>query len=293
MALDRDAILICAERRVTGYPFRVIVQCGDGTKIGANGRKLALGGIRVAAQVYNPAHLIAEVDSPARMHFANGAEIDSTFDLAHASAQIDLSNGSFKQLITEIVDVVIDLGPTEVAAAELDMSVRRNPEVPEDLDFAMKMRGAVPSEGLEPSDISVRGRISGGAVLLKGRPEQLIRTLARQGLPFVIEAASVECGDMMVGLSGTLELRPDGLVDGQLDVAVAGYEMGLPYVNLINPKTETVLSGLLTNFFANAPTTMVSGREARMMSITIEDSRIKPGGWLPVATLPPLPLRFR
>lgn len=293
MAIDRDAILVCAERRVSGYPFRVVVHCADGTKIGANGRKLALGGLRVAAQVYDPALIIAEMDLPARVHLARGPAMEARFELAHASAKIDLSTGAPRHLVAEIVDMVFDLGPTEVAMAEFDLSVRRNPEAPADLDLAVRVTDAVPREGMAAANASLRGRIGGGASLLQGQPEALLRTLATQGLPLVIEAATFECGEMLVAISGTLELRPDGLVDGELDVAVAGYEAELPYVTVMNPKTAAMMSGLLQNFFANAPTRKVGERDARIVSITIDESRIKPGGWFTVATLPPVPMGGR
>ncbi|UOM36075.1 DUF2125 domain-containing protein [Acuticoccus sp. I52.16.1] len=293
MAIDRDAILICAERRVSGYPFRVVVHCADGTKIGANGRKVRLGGLRVAAQVYDPARIIAEVDAPVELHLGRTPDMEASFDLAHASAHIDLSNGALRELIAEVVDMTFDLGAAQLAVAEFDMSVRRNPDEAADLDFAIRMTDAVPREGLEPADIAVRGRIGGGASLLQGRPELLLRTLATEGLPLVIDTALVECGDMLIDISGTLELRPDGLVDGELLVAVAGTDEGLPYKAVMNPKAEQMLSGLLKNFFASAPTRKIGDREAHTVAITLDESRVKPGGWITVATLPPLPLRFR
>ena len=292
MALDRDAILVCAERHVTGYPFRVVVRCESGSKVGANGRKIALGGLTVAAQVYDPAHIIARVDTPARLHFANGAEIEANFGLAHASAQIDLSSGALRQLVAEIVDMGMSAGPATLAVAELDLSLRRNPDMPDNLDIALQVRDAVPREGLEPFDFILRGQVAGGSALLQGAPRDLAQRAAVDGLPIIIEAAEFACGDMVVTLKGTLSIKPDGLIDGTVDVAVAGYEAGLPYVSTMNPHAEMVLTTLLTNFFANAPVTMVGNKEARSISITIDDGRIKPGGWFTVGTIPPLPFRF-
>ena len=136
--------------------------------------------------------------------------------------------------------------------------------------------------------MALRARVGGGAQLLAGESDQLRAQMMESGLPLRISAATLESGDMLVALSGEVRLSPDGLLDGKVDLAVAGYETGLPYVNVMNPQTESVLSTLLTNFLANAPVTQIGDREARTISITLDKSRIKPGGWLTVATLPRL-----
>lgn len=293
MAIEKDAIMVCADRRVTGYPFRVVMQCADGTKIGADGRKVAMRGLRVAAQVYNPSHVIAEVDAPVSLYLDHGEHVAINFDLAHASAKIELGKGALQEFIAEVLTATIAIGTASVSIADIDASVRRDPNAPADLDIGIRVREVVPAPGLEPANLSLRARVGGGAQLLAGEPEELLARVLAEGLPVTINAATLECGDMLVALSGDLQVSPDGLLDGKVDVAVAGYEAGLPYVNVMNPQTETVLSTLLTNFLANAPVTQVGDREARTISITLDKSRIKPGGWLTVATLPPLPIRPR
>lgn len=288
MAMEQDAIMVCADRRVTGYPFRVVMQCADGTKIGADGSKVAMSGLRVAAQVYNPSHFIGEVDAPLGIYLDDGPHIAVGFDLAHASAKIDLGSGALREFIAEVLAATIAIGNASVSVADIDLSIRRDLETPEDLDLGIRVSEVVPAPGLEPANMALRARVGGGAQLLAGESDQLLAQMMESGLPLRISAATLESGDMLVALSGEVRLSPDGLLDGKVDLAVAGYETGLPYVNVMNPQTESVLSTLLTNFLANAPVTQIGDREARTISITLDKSRIKPGGWLTVATLPRL-----
>ncbi|WP_420393439.1 DUF2125 domain-containing protein [Acuticoccus sp.] len=285
----RGATLSCVNRTVAGYPFRIEVRCGAGSHAGSGGNRIALSGLRVAAQVYNPSHIIAEADGPMQVALGEGQRGVADWTLAHASARIDLSGQALRQLVAELTDVTLAMETgREVTVGEIDASVRRDPEAVDDLGVALRLEDVVPAPGMPPATLSLRGRVGGGAALLEAEPAVFAAQLMTSGLPLEVEAATLRSGDVLLALSGTLTLGTDGLVDGVLDVSVAGYEGEVPYVAVLDPEAGSMVSSLMTNFFANAPKTKIGEREARTMSVIIDNSQVKPGGWFTVWTLPPL-----
>lgn len=293
MAADRGATIDCANRSVTGYPFRIEVRCGARSSAEMSDGWVSLEGVRVAAQIYEPGHLIAEIDGPMALT-VGPVEVAAQWTLAHASARVNLSDQALRSLIAEVKGLTLDLANSQdVSVREVDASVRRDPTDPADLDIAIRLADFVPGDGLMPATLSVQGRIGDGATLLDGQPDAVLARLSDAGLPITIERATFESGDMLLVMTGALDLGADGLINGKVDISVAGYEADLPYISVMDPRTQTVLSSLLTDFLANAPKTRIGEREARTISVVIDDNKVKPGGWLPVATLPRVPIRFR
>lgn len=68
----------CGDLAFRGYPFRIGLFCSkvnvDDKK---NGVSASFGELRSAAQVYNPGHIVWELDSPAQIRTANGLNISA------------------------------------------------------------------------------------------------------------------------------------------------------------------------------------------------------------------------
>lgn len=282
--------LSCGERIVTGYPFRIEVRCGEGTGADLGPRGLALDGLRVAAQVYDPGHVIVEADGPAAARFGGVAPVIVDWTLAHASAHLSIGDSQLDRLTAEVTDVTVRLGGLEMAAAEMDLSLRRDPDDPRDVGLYVRLADVVPHEGMAAATLALRGRIAGAAPLLEGRPEEVVARFLSEGVSVAIEEATFEADELLLAATGNLALGPDGLLDGKVDVAVAGHEAPVPYLEVMDPQAETLVSSLITNFLTHAPATMIGDREARAISVTIDEGRIKPGGLLTVGRLPPIAL---
>ncbi len=167
------------------------------------------------------------------------------------------------------------------------LNVRRRPDAQDTLEVAARLAGAVPIPGGEPVKLTFRGSLPEGASLLAGRPEVLLATLARSGLPLVIDTATVSSGEMTVAAAGTLTLKPTGLLDGDIEVAVVGAGNEVPYVTTVAPAAEKTIQTMLRNILAYAPETTVDGAPARKLSLTIRDGRVS-AGFVPLFTVPPV-----
>ncbi|MGD9914672.1 MAG: DUF2125 domain-containing protein, partial [Rhizobiaceae bacterium] len=132
----------CVNAEAHGFPFRMGLWC-DSLKFADARQGLAVtaASFRSAAQVYNPFHIVAELDSPARLDLPAVGEIDAGWDNLRASVRADYDfpervslemNGLKAKLLG--ADAALDL-----QAGELHM--RRNGA---DLDLAASMTGASP-----------------------------------------------------------------------------------------------------------------------------------------------------
>lgn len=278
MRAERDGTMInCAQRSVKGYPFRIEVRCGPETRIASADGTVTIGGLTLAGQLYEPSLLIAELRSPLAIDVVHAPAMAAEWDLARASARLDFTDRSLRRFDAEVRGGAATLaGAPRVTADEVHVNVRRKPDAPEDLDVAVRLIRAVPIPGQAPVTLLFRGEMPGAAPLLAGHGDRVVGRLHAGGLSLVIDKATVECGDMLVGVDGTLTLRPDGLMDGDLSLAIAGLDAGVPYAGVLPPIVQDSIAAL-QKVLPYVPDTTIGGRTAKKIPITIRAGRARAG----------------
>ena len=292
-AADAGAMADCADRVVTGFPFRIEVRCGAGSRVTSTRGAVTTGGLTLVTLVYNPDRVIAEMASPLTIASAVAPEMNATWQIARASAQLDFAARSLERLDAELTDATLDVsGKPPVAMAEANLNIRRSPESADDLDLALSFRDIVSVPGGRPVTIALRGRLAAGASLLAGRPEALVAAVAEGGLPFAVESAILETDTVSMEATGDLRLGADGHVDGALDIAVAGADTTVAYLDSITPGASDGMKALMKSILEYAPDTTLGGRSAKRISLVIEDGRVR-AGVVPLFTVPPLTVARR
>lgn len=285
-AQDAGAMAECVNRSVTGFPFRIEVRCGDGTRAAGDGAMVTVGGATIAALVYDPDRVIAEVASPLTIASAVGPEVRAEWSLAQASARLDFDAQSLERFDAQVKEAKLSVGGgPPVTIGGMDAHLRRDPDAPADLGLAINFHDVVPVAGGEPVSLALRGRLGDGAALLAGRPEALMAAVASGGVPFIVESAMVESGDMRVEATGELMLGADGLIDGVIDLAIAGADETLPYLDRMTPGASDTVKQLVANVLAFAPETAMGERTGKRLSLVIENGRVK-AGIVPLFTVP-------
>ncbi|MEO1103017.1 MAG: DUF2125 domain-containing protein, partial [Pseudomonadota bacterium] len=145
MALTAGAMADCVNRHVGGFPFRIEVRCGPGSRVGTVDAKVQLDGMTAAALIYQPSRVIVEVQGPAVVSTNGLANIVADWDLAHASARLDISDAAMSRLDVEVVDGTVTLGDgAPLSFEELDVNIRRNPTNEADLDLSLRALSVAP-----------------------------------------------------------------------------------------------------------------------------------------------------
>jgi hypothetical protein len=269
----------CTNPVARGFPFRIGLYC-DGLSYANTDEKVdaSAAAFRSAAQVYDPMHIVAEIDSPARISGPGGSAI--TFDWSNLRASARLTTDFPEQLSAEVVKLSAAaeaIGPGALATiGQAEAHMRRSGD---DLDLAASFDAA----DIDP-------KLLGGADLppFEGAADLTIKdgvNLARfggslRGHSGTIRTLSISSGGTAgLSIAGPFSVDADGLVDAELKVSIR------------DPKA---LSALLAKAFpANAAQieASLSGLAALgdnpSLPLRISKGRAKLG-FIPLGEIPPL-----
>ena len=250
LAAEAEAgrVYSCAERAVGGYPFRVSLVCDEPSLAlsDAEPRVRATGvAFRAVAQVWNPTHVIFEIDGPVRIETGAperpGAAIDAKWQLLQGSLRAP--EGRIRRLDIAVTDLEAKpdpatLGPgggmlVEASSAGFHGRSRSgaNPGG-RDVDVAVDVSDlVVTAAGSQPPaavDIRFVGRLD---ALPASAPRDLPAFLSAWrdndgGL--AVDRMSALQGETELRASGTLTSDGEGYPAGSVTVALAGPDVTTP-----------------------------------------------------------------
>jgi hypothetical protein len=227
----------CGSQTIGGFPFRFEVLCDNARATLDKAHppaELTAPNIHVAAQVYDPTLLIAEVAGPVTYAEAGQQpKYVANWTLAQSSVR-----GTPRE--PERVSIVIDglnvkqVGGTEEPVADakrleihgrmLEGSARSNPVIEivlRSTQFAAPPLGTMAAKPTDSDiDVVLRGLKDFAP---KPWPDRF-RELAQTRGKLEVRRARIAQGDTLAVGSGTLTVGEDGKLDGKLDVTVAGAE---------------------------------------------------------------------
>jgi hypothetical protein len=243
----------CARRSVAGFPFRLEVRC-DGASVSLVSQTAGqdatqapvtakLGEILVVAQVYDPKLLIAEFASPATISDSRGSPsmsvnwrtarssvvglpaIPQRASIVFDDPQIDRVNGSV--LTPLALAKHIELHGRLVENSGADHPV---------IETVLKIEGGSVQDVhpllAQPFDADVRTLVSGLKDFSPKPWPERFREIAAAGGHAEIVQSRIQQGDLIAVAAGTLGLNPDGRLDGELQMTVAGIEKVIPALGI-------------------------------------------------------------
>ena len=224
----------CADRSLTGYPFRFELRCAA-LAFARSDVRFTVGPVVAVAQVYQPRHVILEATGPFRVQ-QDGLSADVTWGQLEASLH---ATGDGFQRASLVVDRLkgavtgADPSPIDFSADHLELHARPTPgrfagDGAVDLSARVR-RAAVPVldpvlGGSEPADIALDATVTRAAGF-RTRPlaQELERWRAAGGTVELARLAA-EKGSRRLRAQGALALDEQHRPAGQLDVRTAGLE---------------------------------------------------------------------
>lgn len=288
-ARQSGAVMDCVDRSVTGFPFRIEVRCGKGSRIGNADGMVTVNSLTAAALIYKPSRLIMEARSPATVRAKGMPPFAASWTLAHASARLDLEKQALERFDVEVKAGALTVGDGEpVPFQALHINMRESPGDDGGLDVALRLEDVLPPGVEAPISLVLRGQVENGAALLSA-PDTVLDMLARDGLAILIETASIENADNAVAASGMLTLDANGLLNGSIDLAVAGGELPLLEA-FATPQTRQTVSAVISNILSFAPATTIGDKNARKLTLSVRDNKVS-AGIIPLVELPRIDLQ--
>ena len=243
----------CARRSVAGYPFRLEVRC-DGARVslvsqtagqGAAQTPITakLGQILVVAQVYDPKLLIAEFTAPATISDPNDSS-SMIVNWRTARSSIVGLPGVPQRISLVFDDPALDrvkgsLQTPLLRAKHIELHGRIAEGSPSDhpvIETVLRVAGGSLQEVhpllAQPFDAEVQAKLSGLKDFAPKPWPERFRELQAAGGHAEIVQSRIQQGNLIAVASGTLGLTPEGRLDGELQMTVAGIEQVIPALGL-------------------------------------------------------------
>ncbi|MCO5064745.1 MAG: DUF2125 domain-containing protein [Rhizobiaceae bacterium] len=216
---DDGRTTICENRQIGGFPFRLGLTCDSvAYEDDVNHIVATSGGLRTAAQVYEPLKTIAELDGPLRVEAPGITPLFIEWDSLRASARLARPVPTLisveAQGLSGISDPDDETDPVDFFSAE-QAEAHLRPNGP-DLDWAGSFRqleidpGAVGNRTLPVFDGEGDATIRNGVALIQSRPKSL------RGQSVEIRKLALVSGEAQMELSGPIAIDTNGLVDASL-----------------------------------------------------------------------------
>ena len=243
----------CAKRSVAGYPFRLEVRC-DGARVSlvsqAAGQSATqapitakLGTILIVAQVYDPKLLIAEFTAPATISDPNNSS-SMVVNWRTARSSIVGLPGIPQRVSLVFDDPALDrvrgaLQTPLLRAKHIELHARIAEGSPSDhpvVETVLQVTGGSVQEVhpllAQPFDAEVHAKLSGLKDFAPKPWPERFRELQASGGHAEIVQSRIQQGDLIAVAAGTLGLTPEGRLDGELEMTVAGIEKVIPALGL-------------------------------------------------------------
>ena len=224
----------CTKLSAEGFPFRIGLWC-DSIRYEDARFALAAESFRSAAQVYDPFHVVAELDSPATLDLPVIGPVEAAWDNLRASVRADFDFP--ERAAFELTGLKAELGRNQ-ASLTLKSGEAHMQRSGDNLDLAMRFSGAVATDK------------SGAAAKLPLLDGELKLTL-NNGVRIALQG-----GGSPRGWSGTihnLSLSADPDTGLSLSGPIAIDEQGLVNANLmVGIRNPAALSGILQAIFPQA-----------------------------------------
>ncbi|WP_152045054.1 DUF2125 domain-containing protein [Aureimonas psammosilenae] len=284
--------LSCDGQEVFGYPFRLGLRCGAiAVAAPTKGVKASAGALRTAAQIYDPAKVVGELDGPLLLEAPGTSPLDIRWSLLQASTHFWTQGVDRLSVAVDKPDVAL-AGPAGArqpfaVSDRLEVHARRNGE---DLDFAFSdenVRLAQPGlEAIPAFSLGADLSVAGVADWLGGeRPgvtlAQALRSRSGTIRALVLTFAAPASGSAEI--AGPFSFDGEGRLSGRFDISLTDPAAIADLAGRLVPGAEgiagTVASGIgLVGRTENGRT---------VLQVDVRDGRASLG-FIPLGRIPPI-----
>ncbi|MCJ2038324.1 DUF2125 domain-containing protein [Methylobacterium sp. J-059] len=224
----------CADRSITGYPFRIELRCASVSLARADGR-FRLGPLTAVTQVYQPRHVLMLAEGP--FHVEQGDLVgDATWTMLEGSFH-GASDGFVRaSLVVDGPSVTVAGAapdPIAVSARHLELHARPTPgrfdsDGAVDLSLRLSQALAPMADALignaDPADLTLDATVNRAAMLGTGTVARELERWRQADGSLDVAGLSLAKGARRLQAKGNLGIDQDHRVEGQLDLRAAGVE---------------------------------------------------------------------
>jgi hypothetical protein len=279
----------CDNRSIKGYPFRFGLFC-DSVRVEdpTRGIRISASALRTAAQVYNPWHLIAELDGPALIDAPGLQPLEIHWSLLHASVRANKPLPDRMSLESKGLDVSIRIEAGAVARAiAADYAAGHMRREDKDVAIAGEAGGLAIDPAITPGrtipllSASYDIVLKDGVRIIAARPKD-IRAALRGASGEIRNAVIIFADGGEARVKGPVSADAAGLIDGDITVTFKdGDKLGLALAKAL-PEAASVIQPALS------AAAMAAGKDREAnLTLTIRKGKVS-AGFFPIGKIPPI-----
>lgn len=288
--------ITCADRRIEGFPFAIVVACAPLTVINTNAaREMTIARIHVDARIYTPQRIDVTMIAPfgVRELGPGGRDVVAA-TWTKGGATLALTGAEITGVSTtfDALDVAFAGAPNSyrAAAATLDLARTAGSGPTAPLDIAARisaLEGSLNLPGITgKTDVEVKSVLAAVAALQGVSAQDQLRNWTRAGGRLRIDVLRLVSQGAALEASGDIGLDPRGRVDGALRLLV--HDLERIFRDLVQQRVipREMLSAVPTLNAVSKPAE-ISGRKAIAVPIAVREGLIRVGP-VPIGAVPPL-----
>jgi Uncharacterized protein conserved in bacteria len=278
---------ICDDAEYRGYPFRIGLFC---SKVSVddrqNGISATFGSLRSAAQVYDPGHIVWELDSPVEVRTGHGLALSTTWENFQSSLIAKLRGVERTSTVIDGAKTSITSSATgqtfNLAAGHTEIHLRQNGN---DLDAAVS---------LQDTDLMVKDmpqllpRLTANLDVTLINRAGMIDGSDRNGLALYgtegqMRTLSADMGDgKVISISGPFSFDEDGYLSGRLKLRIEQIDAWRDSLSEAFPQIAPML-GTAGNMLS-----ALGGGKNASLDLSIKRGKVFAGGFIQIGEIPPI-----
>jgi hypothetical protein len=284
---EKGIAIDCVDAEYRGYPFRIGLFC---SKVElddhANGISGSFGQLRSAAQVYDPNHIVWELESPAEVRTSHGLSVSTTWESLQSSLATKLKG-------IERGSIVIENGKTSILSAasgqafdiradHSEVHLRQNGT---DLDAAIELQNTSTTapglpQLLPAMNASIDVMLENRAGILDGSDRNGVALEDTKG---ELRQFKADLGDgQVLTLSGPFSFDDRGRLSGKLKLRVEEIAAWQSSLSAAFPDLASTIETAANMLSA------LGGGASASIDLTVRRGKVFAGGLIPIGEIPPI-----
>lgn len=283
--------IVCADRRIGGFPFQLDIRCSaTGFENAAEGVSATLGASEAITLVYDPLHVIIGAAGPLKA-VAPAVALDANWARMRTSLRVGTERLKRLSVVLEAPDIAlrpaVAPAPVTLRAGHLELHLAAGAADDDTLEAAVRAGGllvAAPgAPALPPADLVAAVSLPGALPRTSG--PTLLEGWALAGRRLDIERLDVALGGFRVVATGAVALDEDGLATGTVTLRLAGLDRLPELAETIRPGSRDAVAQAAAGLAALTRRVEEDGATWQEAIVTI-DRGVARAGLIPLGTIP-------
>lgn len=247
---NRGVTITCNNLEIRGFPFRIGLNCDNTSFDDTNARVgLTAGELRTTAQIYNPGHVISELDGPLIVTSRNSV-IEVDWQSMRASSVFDVSNLSRASVEASSINLATQISSLKelqkISAENLQFHLRQNEE---NVDIAASgvnftIENLLTNTPIKIDDVNLFTTIHDKIEILdynRPRDISLLRGSNMTLHDFTVKTKQ----NVVLSASGPIDISEQGLISGKIAVTLTNVANLQAIIYEVNPQIAANFSNVI------------------------------------------------